>query len=64
MIKEYYEILEKNKEFFDRAFDIAKQIAKKAEEMRLSKFLETSAKTGANVHSAFVSIIEEALKIT
>ncbi|MHA1721705.1 MAG: GTP-binding protein [Candidatus Baldrarchaeia archaeon] len=40
------------------------QGVKKAEEMRLSKFLETSAKTGANVHSAFVSIIEEALKIT
>ena len=33
MIKEYYEILEKNKEFFDRAFEVAKRIAKKAKEI-------------------------------
>ncbi len=33
MIEEYYEILEKNKEFFDRAFEIAEQIAKKAREL-------------------------------
>ncbi len=33
MIKEYYEILEKNKKFFEKAFDIAKDIAKKAREV-------------------------------
>ena len=33
MIREYYDILEKNKEFFDRSFEIAGQIAKKAREI-------------------------------
>ena len=33
MIKEYYEILERNREFFDKAFEVAKRIAKKAKEI-------------------------------
>ncbi len=33
MIEEYYKMLEKNKEFFERAFEIAKDVAKKAREI-------------------------------
>ncbi len=33
MIDEYYKILEKNKEFFEKAFEIAKDVAKKAREL-------------------------------
>ena len=29
-VREYYEILEKNREFFEEAFEIAKDIAEKA----------------------------------
>ena len=32
-VKEYYEILEKNREFFEEAFKIAKDIAEKAKKM-------------------------------
>ena len=32
-VKEYYEILEKNREFFEEAFKIAKDIAEKAKRM-------------------------------
>ncbi len=33
MIEEYYDLLERNREFFDRALEIAKEIAEKAKEM-------------------------------
>ena len=33
MIEEYYKMLEKNKEFFEKAFEIAKDVAKKAREL-------------------------------
>jgi len=33
MIEEYYKMLEKNKEFFEKAFEITKDVAKKAREI-------------------------------
>jgi len=33
-MKEYYEMLEKNREYFERAFDITKYIAEKAKKIR------------------------------
>jgi len=38
-VKEYYEMLEKNREFFEKVFDIAKDIAEKAKKLHYNDFL-------------------------
>uniref|UniRef100_A0A7V4KCT0 Nucleotidyltransferase domain-containing protein n=1 Tax=Fervidobacterium pennivorans TaxID=93466 RepID=A0A7V4KCT0_FERPE len=57
-MKEYYEMLEKNREYFERAFDITKYIAEKAKKFEECEvFIAGSFARGEHKHSSDLDIL-------